>query len=133
VETKYDEVKNKLEIENFSGRSVLAIEQDFYITMYMANIAAAAYWEAQEQVTFERAKKDNRHHYQVNVNHEIGVLKDRFILALLEDDAEKRSKQVRKILLLLAKRVSPVRPNRSVARKNSSRNSKFHHNQKSNC
>ena len=133
VETKYDEVKNKLEIENFSGRSVLAIEQEFYITMYMANIAAAAYWEAQEQVASERAKKDNRYHYQVNVNHEIGVLKDRFILALLEDDAEKRSKQVRKILLLLIKRVSPVRPNRSVARKSSSRNSKFHHNQKSNC
>ena len=103
-------MKNKLEIENFSGRSVLAIEQDFYITMYMTNIAVAAYWEAQEQVTSERAKKDNWYHYQVNVNHEIGVLKDRFILALLEDDAEKRSKQVRKILLLLAKRVSPVRP-----------------------
>ena len=133
VETKYDEVKNKLEIENFSGRSVLAIEQDFYITMYMTNIAAAAYWEAQEQVDDERAEKDNRYQYQVNVNHVIGVLKDRFILALLEDDEEKRSKQVRKILLLLAKRVSPVRPNRSVARKSSSRKSKFHHNQKSNC
>ena len=133
VETKYDEVKNKLEIENFSGRTVVAIEQDFYITMYMANIAAAAYWEAQEQVTSERAKKDNRHHYQVNVNHEIGVLKDHLILALLEDDAKKRSKLVGKILWLLAKRVSPIRPNRSVARKSSSRDSKFHHNQKSNC
>jgi hypothetical protein len=29
----------------------------------MANIAAAAYWEAQEQVASERAKKDNRYHY----------------------------------------------------------------------
>ncbi len=133
VETKYDEVKNKLEIENFSGRTVLAIEQDFYATMYLANIAAAAYWEAQEQVDAERAEKKNKYQYHVNVNHEIGVLKDRLILALLEDDDEKRSKQVRKILWLLAKRVSPVRPNRSVARKSSSRDSKFHHNQKSNC
>ena len=133
VETKYDEVKNKLEIENFSGRTVVAIEQDFYITMYMANIAAAAYWEAQEQVNAERAEKKNRYSCQVNVNHEIGVLKDHLILALLEDDAKKRSKLVRKILWLLAKRVSPIRPNRSVTRKSSSRDSKFHHNQKSNC
>jgi hypothetical protein len=101
VKTKYDEVKNKLEIENFSGHSVLAIEQDFYITMYMVNIPAAT-WEAQEQVASERDKKDNRHQYQVNVNHEIGVLKDHFILALLEDNEEEHSKQVRKILLLLA-------------------------------
>ena len=30
IETKYNEIKNKLEIENFSGRLVDNIQQDFY-------------------------------------------------------------------------------------------------------
>ena len=45
VETKFDEIKNKLEIENFSGRTLNAIMQDFYITMYMSNVVAVACWK----------------------------------------------------------------------------------------
>jgi len=33
IETKFDEIKNRLEVENFSGRTVEAIRQDFFITM----------------------------------------------------------------------------------------------------
>ena len=36
VETKYGELKHKLEIENFSGRTKEAIYQDFYITAYLS-------------------------------------------------------------------------------------------------
>lgn len=133
VETKYDELKNKLEIENFSGRTVDNIKQDFYVSMYMANIAAAACWEAQEQVEKERHNKDNKYEYHVNVNHEIGVLKDRFIMAMLQTDLAKRSYDVKKIISLLASRVTPFRPYRSVPRNSNPRNSNFHHNRKSNC
>ena len=130
VETKYDEVKNKLEIENFTGNSKKAIEQDFYATMYMANLAAAARWEAQAIVDAERAGKDNKYEYQVNVNHEIGVLKDRLIYALTLDDP---AKELEKIIRLLAKRVCPVKPGRSVVRNKSTRKSKFHWNSRANC
>ena len=58
VETKYDELKNKLEIENFTGWTKKAIEQDFYATMYLSNIAAAARWEAQGIVDNERIGKN---------------------------------------------------------------------------
>ena len=39
IETKYNDVKNKLEIENFTGYSPKAILQDFYATMFLANLA----------------------------------------------------------------------------------------------
>lgn len=40
IETAYDELKNKFEIENFSGDSIRAIEQDFYATILLSNLAS---------------------------------------------------------------------------------------------
>jgi hypothetical protein len=132
VETKYDELKKKLEIENFSGRIVDNIRQDFYAAMTIDNIASGLYWEAQEEVEKGQRQKENKWEYQVNVNHEIGVLKDRLILTLLEDDAERRGNMLDEIVSLLGKRIIPIRPNRSLPR-NIPRKARFHHNHKSNC
>jgi len=133
IETKFDIVKNKLEIENFSGRTVEAIKQDFYATMYLTNIAAAAKESAQLDADEQRENKSNKHSYKINVNHEVGVLRNRFILALLKEDRTERSAEVRRILRLLSKKVVPVRKNRTVERNKNPRNAKFHHNKKSNC
>ena len=130
VETKFDEVKNKLEIENFTGYSILGIRQDFYATMLMANLAAAARWEAQDLADQEREGKNNKYEYQINVNHEIGVLKDRLIYAFTKPNP---AAEVDKIIRLLAKRVCPVKPGRSPVRNGSPRKSKFHSNMRSNA
>jgi hypothetical protein len=133
IETKYDEIKNKLEVENFSGRTVNAIMQDFFITIYMSNVLSVASWEAQSVVDDERELKDNKYHYHVNVNHAVGTLKDRFIMALLEPNPRIRRQLVRRILLLLSKHPAPTRPDRSLPRNPSPRKAKFRHNRKSNC
>jgi hypothetical protein len=132
LETKYDEIKNKLEIENFSGRLVDNIRQDFYGTMLLTNLASDFYEEAQEEVEEEQKGKGNKHQYKVNVNHEIGVLKDRLILCLLEEDDKEREKKFQGIIDLLKRRIIPIRPNRSIPRR-TPRKAKFHHNHKSNC
>lgn len=133
IETKYDEIKNKLEVENFSGRTVEAIKQDFFITMHMSNVAAVACREAQAQVDEAQKLKDNKYDYHVNVNHAIGTLKDRFILALLEPNATVRSYKVKRILRILIEHVVPTRPDRSRFRNPVPRKAKFRHNRKSNC
>jgi hypothetical protein len=132
IETKYEEVKKKLEVENFSGILVDNIRQDFYAAMTLTNIAAGLYEEAQGEVEEEQRGKGNKWKYQVNVNHEVGVLKDRLILILLEDDGKKRESMFDEVVKLLKKRLIPVRPNRSIPRR-PSRKVKFHHNHKSNC
>ena len=133
IETKYDEVKNKLQVENFSGRTVNAINQDFFISMHMSNIAAIARWEVQEKVDEERSLKDNKYDYHVNANLAIGTLKDRFIMALLEENPRIRRKKVGRILYLLKFDAEPTRPNRSNPRNPSPRKAKFRHNRKANC
>jgi hypothetical protein len=37
-ETYYDRLKNIFEVERFSGRSVLSIEQDFYGVIFLATL-----------------------------------------------------------------------------------------------
>ena len=131
IETKYDQVKNKLEIENFSGRLVDNIRQDFYATMILTNVAAELINEAQELVDEDQKEKENKYTYKVNVNHTIGVLKDRLIKALCEEDDKKRGEMIDEIIVLLEKKIIPIRPDRSFPR--SRRKAKFHHNHKSNC
>ena len=131
IETKYDQVKNKLEIENFSGRLVDNIRQDFYATMVLTNLATDFINEAQELVKEDQKGKDNKYEYKINVNHTIGVLKDRFIQAICEEDNRKRGELFDEVIELLRKKIIPIRPNRSLPR--TRRQVKFHHNHKSNC
>jgi hypothetical protein len=132
IETKYDEVKKKLEVENFSGILADNIRQDFYAAMTLTNIAAGLYEEAQEGVEEGQRGKGNKWKYQVNVNHEVGVLKDRLIITLLERNEKKRGAMFKEIIELLRSRLIPIRPNRSIPRRQA-RKVKFHHNHKSNC
>ena len=100
--------------------------------MILTNLAAEFYKEAQAEVEEAQKGKGNKWRYQVNVNHAIGVLKDRLIQALLIDDRIKRSEKFDEVVMLLEKRLVPIRPNRSLPR-TIPRKAKFHHNHKSNC
>lgn len=133
VETKYGELKNKLEIENFSGRTELAIYQDYYISAYLSNMIAIAANEVQPILDSLREDKENLYDYTVNKNHAVGVFKDRFIAALLEDRPRKRDRAISRLLFLLTKHPTPIRTGRSLHRNPYPRVAHFHFNQKSNC
>jgi hypothetical protein len=132
IETKYDEVKKKLEVENFSGILADNIRQDFYAAMTMTNIAGGLYEEAQEEVEEWQLGKGNKWKYQVNENHEVVVLKYRLIVTHLEKEEEVRGAMFEEIVKVYKFRLIPIRPNRSIPRVQA-RKVKFHHNHKSNC
>lgn len=48
IETRYDELKNKFEIENFSGKTPRAIEQDYHATILLSNLASLIEKDANE-------------------------------------------------------------------------------------
>jgi hypothetical protein len=79
VETKYHPLKQKFELENFSGRLVDHIKQDFYAMMMVSNMQASGLREANGRIPEGRIKKKRRYEYRANVNHVVGVLKDRLI------------------------------------------------------
>jgi hypothetical protein len=100
--------------------------------MYLTNIAAAFIKDAQEDIDEARKDKNNKHQYRANTNEVIGILKDRLVFAISQDEPAAQSAMITAIIEEIGRHVVPKRPGRHVARKASSRNSKFHHNRKDN-
>jgi len=48
IETRYDELKNKFEVENFSAKTPIAIEQDFHAAIFLSNLATLIERDATE-------------------------------------------------------------------------------------
>ena len=132
VETKYDILKNKLELCNFTGCSPNAILQDFWASIHLANIAAVAKAEADQMIQISRASSGNKYTYQANTAQLIGTLKDRFICACLLRDGRCRCRAIQDIIDEIAYSVSPIRPNRSFRRNPWPRKVKFCFNRRSN-
>jgi hypothetical protein len=132
VETKYDIVKNKLQLENFTSLTRKGVEQDFYACMYLTNVTAAAAIDAQEEIDKLRTDKDNKYEYKANTNELIGILKDHFVYALIQEDADTQAAIIQDCIDMIKQYVIPIRIERSVQRNNHSRDVKFHHNQKCN-
>ena len=133
IETKYKELKQKLETENFSGRLVDNVKQDFYAMMTVANMIASLVRQANLKAKKRRESQGNKYEYRVNVNHAIGVFKDRLIRVIIEEDRITRLYLMNDLVCRMERRVVPIRPNREVAREKHRRLAKFHLNHKSNC
>lgn len=130
IEVKYDELKNRLQIENFTGDTPIAVEQDFYASIYLSNMAAIAKAEANLEISKKNEGKNLKYEYKVNTNILIGKLKDSLVLALLENNKIKRSKMIKKIMKEISQNVIPIRPGRSNKRKSTNRDYRYPLNQK---
>lgn len=109
-EENYKFHKVRVEIENFSGKTPHAIEQDFHATIFTGNIRALLAEEAQaekEQVCRGKYKYD----YIINKNISISILKDEIIEALYdpERDLDVFCEQMKKAM---KKSTVPIRPER---------------------
>lgn len=86
VESKYRVVKNLLQLENFSGKTVQTMYQDFWATMMLSNLAAMAKIETDARIKEARKDKGLKHTYQTNNNLLIGKMKDLLYCLLAMDD-----------------------------------------------
>ena len=117
IETKFDELKNKFQIENFSGVKPIIVEQDFYATLLLSNIASIFEQEAHEEIKEKNAKKNLKYEYKINKNILIGKLKDSFIEMLLEEDDEKKGILYAQFIQEIKRNVVPVIKERAFERK----------------
>jgi len=117
VETKYDTLKNKLEIESFTGRTPLAVKQEFYATMYLANLLAVAKAETDAMIAEADAGKGNKYEYATNESVMISKFKDKLILCFLIEDDQQRSNFFNQLTADIIRHKTPIRPNRTFERK----------------
>jgi hypothetical protein len=132
IETKYDVVKNKLALENFSGYSKNVVLQDFWATMALGNMCAVARNEANRELEEKKNKKGLKYEYVPNVNQLIGSVKDILVGCFLKESEEEMDEELRRMSEEILRALVPVRPGRSNPRRSPARSSKFHHNRKLN-
>jgi hypothetical protein len=130
IEVKYDELKNKLQLENFTGETPIAVEQDFYASMYLTNMVSFAKMHANEKIAESGEKKVTKHEYKVNVNVLIGKLKDNLIVMMLEESERKRKRIFNQVMQEIIRNRVPVRPGRQRKRSKKFVRDKFPINQK---
>lgn len=115
IETYYDELKNKLKIEEFSGYSNQSILQDFYSTLFVSNIQTLIENEINEEIEKESETKNIKYQYKINTTLSDGFMKDRILeLFFTKNDMNDIINELKE---LFKKHLIPIRPNRKFERK----------------
>lgn len=111
VETCFEFMKDRLQLENFTGASPTLIEQDVWATAYLANVAFDMANEAEAEALRGVPEGRYRHAMAVNRTLAIGILKDELIGLVLADDRE-RDAMMADIVAELGRCLVPIRPDR---------------------
>lgn len=116
VETKYLELKDRLQIDHFSGESVNVVLQDIYSTLYISNLVAFLCFESDEIINERTADKSNQYKQKTNRTTCITTLRNRFIdLCLLESPCQ-RARELQRLYDDVSKDVSYVNKSKSRPR-----------------
>lgn len=115
VEENYKWHKDAFELENFSGHSELAIEQDLFSLVLTANMASLLIEEAQEEIEEEHNEISLKHAYKINKRVAVATIKNELLKGLLSADTDMEELS-QKIKNQLKKNLCAVRPNRKFQR-----------------
>ena len=111
-EEHYKRFKSRIEIENWSGKSVLSVYQDFFAKIFSLNLSMTLANTAQDIVSVRHA--DDRHPKQVNIAHALCVLKKAVVRVFNRPNP---LSLLHTVIATIAATVEPVRPDRSNPRR----------------
>lgn len=120
VEEDYKRLKLRLEVENWSGLTPLALRQDFYASLFTKNLAAILAHPAQQVVAIQTAART--HPYQVNMTNLLSKLKDTVVLFFTRTDLRP---YLHALWLQMTRTIEPIRKGRSFPRKPAVRPPRF--------
>jgi len=78
VEESYKHLKSRIQIENFTGKSPLAVKQDFYAKIFTGNLTAIFAFPVHQQIK-EKTKK-RKAEYKLNFTQALSKMKDSVVL-----------------------------------------------------
>ena len=108
IETAYEILKDRLQIENFTGTKPILLQQDIYSTIYISNLAEDIIRDAEAEMN--EKEKHRKLKMMINRTLSIGILKNDLIYILLETDAQKQDKLFQQIYEDISKNLVPIRP-----------------------
>ena len=72
IECFYDVIKNRLNLENFTGKTALSVKQDFYSTIYLCGVETILTSDINEELE----KKETKNRQKVNHNVSFNAIKN---------------------------------------------------------
>jgi thiol-disulfide isomerase/thioredoxin len=111
VEESYKKDKHRLQLENFSGTTIIAILQDFYATILLGNITSI--FSSNLALQINRKRKNTKYKYQINITTALAKVKE--ILALLFTRLN-ILELLEKLINMFLSNIAPIKPNRSFIR-----------------
>ena len=115
IETAYQTLKDRLQIENFISTKPILLEQDIYSAIYVSNIAEDIARDI-DQEREDHLKNDCKHRMAVNRSLCIGLLKNDLIYILLEKDPQVQDELFQKLYDEISENIVPFRPDRHYRR-----------------
>ena len=114
IETAYETLKSRLQLENFTGTKPILLLQDIYSTIYLSNLAEDIILDAERELDQKEANR--KHKMMINQTVSIGILKNDLIYILLETDGQKKNMLFQQIYEDISKNLVPIRPDRHYTR-----------------
>lgn len=113
IETVYNALKHKINLENFSGYKPIILEQDFYASIHLWNLMQNIILDERRDINDE---SEENHIYEMKINDSvaIGILKEKIIDLFFKKD---KRKIFNEIVEEIVKNIEPIRPNRHFKRK----------------
>ena len=108
IETLYNSLKNKLQIEKFTSSKEEIIKQDIYASTLVYNMIQTMKNEAKEDIE----QKKYKYEMKINENITIGLFKNEMIYIMLEENDKKRLKRYDKLCKKILKYKIPIRKDR---------------------
>ena len=114
IEENYKRLKQWVEIENFSGKSALSVQQDFYAKIVATNLTALMAMAAEKTITAKT--KHLKHQYQINFAQALSKMKHRIVRLILHagDDIQLF---IERTIDYVSKTIEAVREGRSTPRR----------------
>lgn len=114
IEEGYKLLKCRIHLEAFSGKTALAVEQDFYAKIFMMTTAAVLAFPVSEKIRTESEHSTRKHSYKINRVNALSMTKEVLITIFIKKIIQPALDAFDKII---QKTTEIIRPNRTFPRK----------------
>jgi hypothetical protein len=120
IEESYKTAKCRVELENFSGKTVESVYQDFFAKVFTLNLTTALTHPAQDAIDQDAHQK--KHPYRINFTQALSKMKNSVVLLFARVNI---TEILNKLFSLFIETIEPVRPGRTYPRNHSVQKKRF--------
>lgn len=114
IEEAFKLLKVRMELNNYSGKTVESVKQDFFAKIFMMNMCAIMSFPIEQKIRTENDNNTRKHNQQVNKTSAIANIKGSWVVIWLKNKVDD---VIKSLDYILYKTKEIIRPNRRFERK----------------